>query len=148
MTIKKATLQNTEELSILFNNHRVLHRGHDNVKACEEYLTERIKNKESVIFVAENDDNEIVGFTQLYPLFSSTNLKKLWLLNDLFVKQNHRGKGISVLLIDEAKKLCKETNAHGLILETDKTNVAGNNLYPKTGFKLDTEHNYYAWDNI
>ena len=147
MIIRKATLSDTEELSILFNNHRMLHKGHDDINACEQYLTERIKNEESVIFVAENNHNEIVGFAQLYPLFSSTNLKKLWLLNDLFVKQSHRGQGISILLIDETKKLCKETKAHGIILETDKTNTVGNKLYPRTGFKLDTEHNYYAWDN-
>lgn len=146
MIIREAISSDTKELSVLFNNHRVLHKGHDDVKACEEYLSERIKNKESIIFVAENN-NEIVGFTQLYPLFSSTNLKRLWLLNDLFVAQNHRGKRISVLLIDKAKKLCKETNAHGIILETDKSNIVGNKLYPKTGFKLDTEHNFYAWDN-
>ena len=147
MTIRKATPSDTKELSILFNNHRMLHKGHDDVKACEEYLIERIKNEESVVFIAENNENKIVGFTQLYPLFSSTNLKKLWLLNDLFVDQNHRGQGISILLIDEVKKLCKETKAHGIILETDKTNFVGNKLYPRTGFKLDTEHNYYAWNN-
>ena len=75
-------------------------------------------------------------------------MKKLWLLNDLYVEENYRGKGYSVALINKAKELCKETKACGLILETSKENTVGNKLYPKTGFSLDTEHNYYSWDNV
>jgi predicted N-acetyltransferase YhbS len=102
--------------------------------------------QESVIFVAENQIQELVGFVQLYPLFSSTKMKKLWLLNDLYVAENQRGKGISIALIDACKQHCITTKACGLILETAKTNIIGNNLYPKTGFELDEDHNYYSWD--
>jgi len=115
--------------------------------SSKKFLLERIQNKESEIFVAENNKNTLVGFVQLYPIFSSTKMKKLWLLNDVFVSENSRGQGISVLLINEAKKLCKETNACGLVLETAKSNDIGNKLYPKTEFSLDIDHNYYFWDN-
>jgi GNAT superfamily N-acetyltransferase len=83
----------------------------------------------------------------LYPLFSSTRMKRLWLLNDLFVDKEYRGKGVSKQLIAAAKELCKQTNACGLVLETAKKNIVGNDLYPKVGFSLDKEHNYYSWDN-
>ncbi|WP_271711513.1 GNAT family N-acetyltransferase [Marinigracilibium pacificum] len=73
-------------------------------------------------------------------------MKRVWLLNDLFVDEKYRGKGISVALINRAKKLAKETNAVGLMLETEKSNDIGNNLYPKTGFTLDKDHNYYSWE--
>ena len=66
--------------------------------------------------MAENEESKIVGFIQLYPIFSSTRMQKLWLLNDLFVNENYREKGVSVLLINESKKLCKQTEACGLIL--------------------------------
>ena len=90
----------------------------------------------------------MVGFVQLYPIFSSTRMKKLWLLNDLFVDENHRGKGISKQLIKQCKDLCNDTGACGLILETAKTNTTANNLYVKTDFILDENHNYYSWDVI
>ena len=32
------------------------------------------------------------------------------------------------------------------ILETAKENLIGNNLYIKTGFALDVDHNFYSWD--
>jgi len=47
--------------------------------------------------------------------------------------------------IHRCKSLCRETNACGLILETEKSNVPGNSLYPKAGFTLDEEHNHYSW---
>ena len=89
----------------------------------------------------------MVGFVQLYPIFSSTRMQRLWLLNDLYVEKIYKGKGISKQLIEISKSLCKQTNACGLILETAKTNIVGNELYPKVGFSLDKEHNYYFWDN-
>ena len=112
------------------------------------FLTDRFINNESIIFVAVKADSIITGFTQLYPLFSSTRLKRLWLLNDLFVQAESRNKGISKLLIDAAKNWCYKTNACGLILETSKTNEIGNKLYPSTGFEIDKDHNYYYWDLI
>ena len=115
------------------------------VAGAKKFLSERIKNNESEIFVAEID-NSLVGFVQLYPLFSSTRMKRLWLLNDLFVDAKHRGKNISVLLMEKAKEFAIQTNSCGLILETAKTNDIGNSLYPKTGFALDNDHNYYSWD--
>ncbi|GFD81194.1 hypothetical protein KUL118_40560 [Tenacibaculum sp. KUL118] len=74
-------------------------------------------------------------------------MKRLWLLNDLYVSINYRGLGFSKALIERAKKLVIETKASLLTLETEKSNSIGNKLYPATDFVLDDEHNYYYWDN-
>ncbi|WP_317045234.1 GNAT family N-acetyltransferase [Formosa algae] len=79
-------------------------------------------------------------------MFSSTRMEKLWLLNDLFVNPDYRGLGVSVNLIEEAKKLVIHTKACGMFLETSKSNTVGNNLYPKTGFELNNDSNYYEWN--
>jgi GNAT superfamily N-acetyltransferase len=79
-------------------------------------------------------------------MFSSTRMKRLWLLNDLFVKKEYRRRGISKLLIERAKELCRETKACGFILETAKSNSVGNKLYQAVGMSLDHNHNYYSWD--
>jgi GNAT superfamily N-acetyltransferase len=146
INIKQATINELDELAILFDQYRIFYQKAGDVDGAKKFLKERIEADESVIFVSFDDKNTMTGFTQLYPLFSSTRMKKLWLLNDLFVDNNHRGKGISVALIDKAKELCKQTKACGLLLETAKTNKVGNNLYPRTGFVLDQEHNFYSWD--
>jgi GNAT superfamily N-acetyltransferase len=144
--IRKAKIDDLKQLSELFDKYRVFYEKDSNVNAAEIFLHERIHNNESEIFVDETDEKILTGFVQLYPIFSSTRMKKLWLLNDLFVLPNYRGKGISLQLIDSAKKMASDTNAVGVILETAKSNSIGNSLYLKTGFSIDDEHNYYSWD--
>ena len=144
MIIRKGTINDLEELVLLFDDYRVFYEMPSDIESARTFLSNRILQNESEIFVAEFESN-LVGFVQLYPLFSSTRMKRLWLLNDLFVNPAYRNTGISIALIEEAKKLCINTNACGMMLETAKSNIVGNNLYPKTGFKLDKDHNYYEW---
>ena len=145
--ISKANFENLEQLTQLFDEYRQFYGKSSDLVAAKEFLKERIENEDSEIFAAKTNEDQLVGFVQLYPLFSSTRMKRMWLLNDLYVRSTYRGKGISVKLIDRAKELAIETNACGLSLETEKTNTIGNNLYPKTGFRLDKENNYYFWTN-
>jgi len=148
-TIQKATTSHLEGLASVFNLYQMFYQKDSNAEGAKQFLKARMDNNESVIYVAlSENDNEVIGFVQLYPLFSSVRMQKLWLLNDLYVKLEHRNKGISKNLIAMSKKLCKETQAAGLMLETGKNNTTGNQLYPATGFKLNTEHNFYYWDNI
>ncbi|AMR41595.1 GNAT family N-acetyltransferase [Elizabethkingia anophelis] len=144
MMIRLATLQDLESLTLIFEKYRDFYKKQGDYEGAKSFLKERISNNQSVIYIAEAD-GKTIGFTQLYPLFSSTRMKKLWLLNDLYVEEEYRKKGISIALIDKAKELCRETGACQLSLETSKTNMVGNNLYPKTDFQLDTESNFYYW---
>ena len=61
-------------------------------KVTREFLKDRLINKESVVFIAFEKNNPI-GFVQLYPSFSSVSMERLWVLNDLYVKEIARKKG-------------------------------------------------------
>ncbi|MBD3906694.1 GNAT family N-acetyltransferase [Chryseobacterium sp. Ch-15] len=143
---RKATIQDLPQLSELFDQYRVFYHKDSDIPAAENFLKGRIENNDSEIFVAEND-GKLVGFVQLYPLFSSTRMKRYWLLNDLYVNENYRGKGFSKQLIEEAKKHAKSTDASGILLETGKSNDIGNQLYPSCGFEIYDEVNFYEWTN-
>jgi GNAT superfamily N-acetyltransferase len=145
MKIHHVTPHDLEELSALFDQYRVFYQYESNLTAVKSFVSERITASDSVIFVAQSPEGELTGFVQLYPLLSSTRMKKLWLLNDLYVHPKFRGKKVSVMLIDRAKQLARETDSAGLMLETAKSNTIGNNLYRKTEFSLDTDHNFYSW---
>ncbi|MFM5956717.1 MAG: GNAT family N-acetyltransferase [Dolichospermum sp.] len=145
MDVRQATFNDINALAVLFDQYRVFYQKPSDIDAAIKFLTDRFNQNESVIFVAQEGDR-LVGFTQLYPLFSSTRMKRLWLLNDLFVESSFRGRGISVALIEKAKQHCRATGACALTLETAKSNTVGNNLYPRAGFTLDIDHNYYSWD--
>ena len=146
MKIRKAGIEDLKKVSVLFDQYRIFYRNPSDVRGAEIFLKERLKKNESVIFVAAVS-GELVGFTQLYPQFSSTRMKRSWLLNDLYVLPDYRGKGISKKLIDAAKQLAKQTNAAGLLLETEKTNTIGNRLYPSAGFAPYDTTNFYWWDS-
>jgi GNAT superfamily N-acetyltransferase len=145
--IEHATLKDVTELASLFDQYRVFYKKPSDIEAAKKFLKDRIQAFESVIYVAYADKNVMVGFTQLYPVFSSTRMKRLWLLNDLFVDPLYRGKGISLALIEKTKEMARQTGACGVMLETARTNEIGNRLYPKAGFTVDKDHNYYSWDN-
>ncbi len=146
MKYRRAAVKDLNQLSGLFDQYRVFYRKETDVEGARAFLSERLAANDSVIIVAEAADG-LSGFVQLYPLFSSTRMKKLWLLNDLFVDPDYRSKGVSIGLIEKAKTLVRESGACGMFLETEKTNMIGNNLYPKTGFSLNEASNFYEWNN-
>ncbi len=149
MKIITATLDELPQIAILFDMYRVFYKKTSDIAGATAFLQDRLTQKDSQIFllVAENE-KDIIGFTQLYPLWSSTRMGKLWLLNDLFIHPAQRGHGFAHLLMERAKQLARETHAVGVMLETAKSNDIGNNLYPKAGFELDTAFNWYHWTTI
>lgn len=144
--VLQACADDADAIAPLFDAYRVFWRQASNIKASEAFLRERMSRGESVVFkCVESVTDKVAGFTQLYPLFSSTRMAKLWILNDIYVSEAYRGLGCSKLLISAAQQLAHESGACEILLETERTNVAGNSLYVKTGFKLDTEINLYRW---
>lgn len=134
-----------DALSKLFDAYRQFYRQKSDIKAAKEFLNERMKQGDSVIYIAFNEYFKAIGFTQLYPLFSSVGMKKTWLLNDLFVDPEYRGQGVSRQLISRAKELARTSQSNGIHLETEKTNSVGLNLYPSEGFELNVTSNFYFW---
>jgi GNAT superfamily N-acetyltransferase len=146
MQIVRAGLPELDQVVRLFEAYRVHFQQKADRAAATAFIQGHMENHTSVIFLALSEEGTGVGFTQLYPFFSSLRMKKLWLLNDLFVSPDYRGKGVSIRLIDQAKELAQKTGAAGLMLETEKVNDIGNQLYPRTGFHLYESSNFYVWD--
>jgi ribosomal protein S18 acetylase RimI-like enzyme len=99
-----------------------------------------LANDESVIFVAEDAEGKYLGFVQLYPTFASTTTPpgKLWLLNDLFVAENARRRGVGRALMERSERLARETGAVGLTLSTAVDNLRAQHLYEATGYRRET----------
>lgn len=147
MKIITASPGHLEPLAQLFDAYRVFYRKETDLDGARKFLSERLSRRDSEIYLAfEAASDTYCGFIQLYPLFSSTRMQRLWLLNDLYVQASFRGLGISKALIQRAKDLAQATQAAGLMLETEKSNVIGNQLYPATGFDL-IDNNFYFWTN-
>ncbi|WP_142687766.1 GNAT family N-acetyltransferase [Chitinophaga polysaccharea] len=142
MDVIQATELHTNEVAVLFDAYRSYYDQAPDFKGALEFISERIAQKDSVIFVVLLDA-EIIGFTQLYPIFTSLGMKRGWLLNDLYVLEEHRGRGAGKALLDKATAYGKSTNAAWLMLQTYIANTGAQKLYEKEGFKKDTNSYYY-----
>src|SRR6202008_3431133 len=71
------------------------------------FLEKRLRRKESVIYLALSDDdsNKLMGFCQLYPSFSALSLKRVGILNDIYVAEDARRQLVADNLIRTAKKM-------------------------------------------
>jgi len=144
--IIQASLENLDELSRLFQNYRIFYKKEPDAEGEKAFLKERITNKESVIYLAKTED-KFIGFVQLFPVFSSTRITRLWLLNDLYVSEQYRKSGAASLLIEKSKELTRETNSAGLMLQTAKDNITAQSVYNKTDFVRDEDFYTYYWFN-
>ncbi|MGP4079523.1 GNAT family N-acetyltransferase [Pseudalkalibacillus sp. R45] len=143
--IKQATLNELDKLAELFDKYRVFYGKTADIEGSRTFLRERIKNEESVIYLAMKDDeiDTLMGFVQLYPIFTSVGLKRQWLLNDLYVEPAYRRKGVGEKLLSKAEELSLQTASAGILLETAHDNTGAQQLYEKYGYNKDKDHFFY-----
>lgn len=128
----------------LLDKYRVFYGQRSDKHAAQSFLENRMKNKDSVIFIAFYKGSS-AGFTQLYSSFSSVSLKPIFILNDLYVYHEFRNKGIGEVLLNYAKEYCKLLDYKGLALETAIKNPA-QKLYERLGWIKNTTSIHYFWE--
>lgn len=141
MKIRRAKKKDIDQLSVLFDKYRIFYKQKGDITTAKLFLKKRMKRKEAVIFVAEERE-ELIGFTQLFPIFSSVSMKRAWLLNDLYINEKARGKGTATALLNAAKKFGEETNAKWLLLQTAADNYTAQKVYEKNGWVRETDFFY------
>ncbi|MBD7967129.1 GNAT family N-acetyltransferase [Paenibacillus gallinarum] len=144
LTMKRAEYKDIPRVAILFDEYRLFYGQESDLKRAEVFLKERMDKDQSVIFYAEMKEiAEPVGFVQLYPSFSSISLQSLWILNDLYVREEARRSGTGRALLQEAEQLARRTGAKGLTLSTSAHNSVAQKLYESEGYIRDNEFWHY-----
>ncbi len=141
--INQAQHQDLAQITYLFDAYRVFYKQASDYDLALEFITERFENKESVIFYAINEQGDYLGFTQLFPSFSSVSAQRSWILNDLFVLPNVRSCGIGTLLLNKAKEHAIQTRTKGIGLETSADNKRAQSLYESLGYTKNSEIAYF-----
>lgn len=137
MEIKRISSLESNLVIELFDNYRVFYKQPSDIELAKDFIQARLDNNESVIFVATvNEENQIkpIGFTQLYPKFSSGKAIKMWVLNDLYVEPEYRRKSTGENLIKTALKYAKQDGARYVELSTAVDNYNAQSLYESIGF--------------
>ncbi len=140
--VREAGLEDVGRLAPLFDGYRQFYRQPADPEGARRFLAERLGAGESRIFLAETEDGWPLGFVQLFPSFSSVSMRRLWILNDLFVAPDARRSGVARALMNRARDLAVETGAKGLILETESHNAPARRLYEGLGWALDGADHY------
>jgi len=143
--ILRATPEHLDLAVPLFDGYRCFYGQDGDLESARLFLRERMAKEESVLFLAVEGAAGL-GFTQLYPSFSSVSMGRLWILNDLFVAPESRRRGVAAALLEEARQLAVQTRAVGLELATATDNHAAQSLYEKLGWERDEAFHHYSLD--
>lgn len=146
LSVRQATEEDVAAIAPLFDQYRQFYQQSPNLSGCTEYLQQRLRGKESVVFFALTADNIAAGFTQLYPSFCSVEMASRFVLYDLFVAAEQRRSGIGALLLDRAQTYARECGADHLSLETAVDNHQAQKLYEALGWKRDTDFYTYHFE--
>jgi ribosomal protein S18 acetylase RimI-like enzyme len=170
MTVRRAepTQSDIDLVAPLFDAYRRFYGLEPDLVLSRAFVAERLERNESVIFVAAEEqvavpqvgsltlDNSVdrqpaqigseraLGFVQLFPSFSSLKARPLWVLNDLYVAPEGRGRGVGRALMDRARRHAEETRACRLTLETAPDNHAAKSLYISLGYVRDEGVEHYT----
>ncbi len=149
MQVRKVNPQDLHQLSLLFDGYRQFYQQAPDVKGAYQFLKQRMDADESMVFVAEHN-KQLLGFTQLYPSYSSVSMQRLWVLNDLFVIEQARQTGVAAALIEAAEHWAQITDSKGLVLETDSDNIKAQKLYAKLNLikQVNTQHYFLPTQQI
>jgi len=146
MKIQPATITDLDVLAYMFDDFRQCYEQAPDFEAAKNFLADRIKFQDTHLLVAYEmvEGKEVgVGFVQIYPSFSSISMKKIFILNDLYVIPEMRKQGIAKLLINSAKQFAIDNKAGQLVIETRISNSSAQKLYDSVGFTKEGEHLYY-----
>jgi GNAT superfamily N-acetyltransferase len=143
MKIAQATIEQLNDVAFLFNQYRIFYHQPSDLDSAQKFIRERLQQQDAVIFLAMENDNP-VGYTQLFPSWSSVSMQRVWILNDLFVLNDKRNQGIAKALMKKAEDHAKSTQAVRMILATEATNKIGQNLYESMGYRQLDDFYHYA----
>jgi len=138
-----ATLADLDVIASLFDAYRQFYEQASDLALAKSFIRDRLKNNESVVLLASNEAQQVVGFCQLYPTFCSVEAKPIYSLYDLFVSPEERRSGAAKVLLQAAEKLAAESGKARMDLTTAKTNKAAQAAYESLGWVRDEV--FYAY---
>ncbi len=140
--IRQAVLADLDSLALLLDAYRQFYKQPADIEGARAFLRARFEHGQSVLFVAEKE-GQAVGFTQLFPTFSSVLMQRVFVLNDLFVAPQARRTGTGRALLEAAANHAHALGAARLSLITAIDNLPGQALYESCGWVR--EQKFYTY---
>ena len=138
MKIRAAKLGDEQAIFALIQELALYEKAPEQVNNTAEQL--RIDLFQSFLceaIVAEND-KEIIGFALFYTAYSTWKGKILY-LEDFYVKENHRNKGIGNMLFEKVVEIAKDKKVKRMDWQVLEWNALALRFYEKKEAELSSE---------
>jgi GNAT superfamily N-acetyltransferase len=142
ITVRQAVFADLGKLAELFDQYRVFQGKQSDLPAARAFLQARFDHGESVVFMAF-EDSVPLGFAQLYPSYSSTALARVFILNDLFIHEKGRRKGVASQLLAALEGYAWAHGAARVALNVARDNPSAQALYEARGWSKDAQFFMY-----
>ncbi len=93
------------------------------------------ENKSYAIKVTAEENGVILGSAYLYIMFNDLHEEPFGFLENVFVKEGNRGKGVGSKLVEAVITQAKKQNCYKLICTSRNSNTLVHKFYDKFGFK-------------
>jgi ribosomal protein S18 acetylase RimI-like enzyme len=152
LVVREARPDDLDMVVPLFDAYREFYGVPADPRATRSFLAARQARGESLLLVAveavpdgsspderKEAHDPMLGFAHLYPSFSSVSLRKIWILNDLYVPPAHRRSSVARRLIAFSAAYAMNDGAVRVELATQIANTPARRLYDSLGFAPDVE---------
>jgi ribosomal protein S18 acetylase RimI-like enzyme len=141
--VREARSPDLPALGRLFDEYRQFYQLSADVERATDYITARLAAGDSVVLVAADESEQLLGFTQLYPTWCSLLAGPVYVLYDLYVAPRARRRGVARALLEAAADRARRDGKLRMTLSTARTNVNAQALYESLGWARDDEFYVY-----
>ena len=130
-------------LGRLFDEYRQFYKLPTDLDRATGYITARLAAGDSVVLIAADEAEQLLGFTQLYPTWCSLLAGPVYVLYDLYVAPRARRRGVARALLEAAADRARRDGKLRMTLSTARTNLNAQALYESLGWERDNEFYVY-----
>jgi GNAT superfamily N-acetyltransferase len=134
-SIERVEASDVDELLVLMRAYcdfyEVSPPDHDLLAIASALVADPLN--EGVQLIARDSTGRAVGFATVYWTWSTTSGCRIGVMNDLFVAEDSRGRGIAERLIEACRAECSERGARQLAWQTAPDNFRAQKVYDRVG---------------
>ena len=140
--IEAASVEHLSALARLYIDYRIFYGEPPEEARATAFLRERLASSSGCYFLACSGGSA-VGFMHLMPSTNTLAMRPIWFLEDLYIDEGARGRGVASALLAYAETFARSSGAERLTLATAHDNAAAQHLYQKHGYVREDHFVYF-----
>ena len=129
--------RDSEAIAALLDEYRAFYGEPSDLVAARQFVRERFAKRDTQFFVSRANDGTLLGFAHLLLSLDTLSLRPIGILEDIYVVEAARGRGIGGALLDAAEVYGRERGLGRLTLSTAHKNRTAQRLYLSKGYVPD-----------